>query len=91
MKMPIYLNKLTYEIRKYTKRKNIITLSDKVNTNTSDEICLGNTVEILNNPIYNSYTLNKLNVKNTKGLGCEIKIVEVKTLTQHGFTNDRFI
>lgn len=88
--MTIYFNRVTYEIRNYTKRKNVIVLSDKVNLNTCNEICIGNTIEVLNNLIYNSYLLNRINKKHTKGLGCTIKIVEVHTVTEHGLTNDRF-
>lgn len=88
--MPIYFNSLTYEVRQYGKRKNEIVLTDKVSVKTSREVCLGNTLEMLNDTEFNSYLVEGLKIRNGKSLGCEIKITNVEPISQCGYTTNRF-
>ena len=90
MKMPIFLNKIHYHVRKYTKRQGVVSLSEKFTLNIKEEVCLGDSIEVLNNTVYNKSLLEKLTRYHFKGLGCEIEIVKVEPVVQCGFTNDRF-
>jgi hypothetical protein len=57
---------------------------------SSREVSIGNTIEILNNPKYNSNMLNRLKREHKKRTGCEVKIIYVEPISQCGYTNNRF-
>ena len=88
--IPIYLNNLTYHVKQYGKRKGEIVIIDKVLVKTSIEICLGNTLDMLNNTEFNKYLIGRLKINNKKLLGCEIKIINVEPICQCGYTTKRF-
>jgi|21_taG_2_1085346.scaffolds.fasta_scaffold24721_3 squalene cyclase len=88
--MPIYFSSVTYNIRHYGKRKGKKILLDKINTKTTNEVHIGNTVELLNNKKYNNRLLNSLKIENEKNQGCELTIINVEPIVQCGFTNYRF-
>jgi len=88
--VPIYFNALTYQVRQYGKRKSEIVLIDKVSVKTSREICLGNTLDMLNDPELNEYLIGRLKTSSGKSLGCEVKITNVEPISQCGYTTKRF-
>mgnify|MGYP007032519165 CR=1 FL=1 len=90
--MPIYLNTLTYIVKPYGKRKGQTVLLEerRHTTRTSREVCIGNTLELVNDKMYNSYILGKLQRENKKTQGCEIEIIEVQPISQCGYTTKRF-
>lgn len=89
-KMPICFNKLTYEIRYYGRRKGQTVLIDKAYTKTSREVCIGDTLELLNDSRYNTNLMTRLKDENKKTQGCEIKIISLEKITQCGYTQPRF-
>jgi hypothetical protein len=90
MKMPIYFNELTYEIRQYGKRRGIKILLDKKIIKTSREVSIGCDIPTLNNRKFNNRLLNALSETNGKSQGCVIKITNVEPIVQCGYTNNRF-
>ena len=54
------------------------------------DLFIGNTIELLNDPKYNSNTLKRLKREHGKRTGCEINITFVEPIAQCGYTNDRF-
>lgn len=77
-------------MRYYGKKQGLTVLKEKCEEHSSREVCIGNTIELLNNPKYNSNTLNRLRREHKKRMGCEIKIINVESIVQCGYTNDRF-
>ena len=65
-------------------------MQNKYLERTSNEVCVGNTIEEISDMEYNSNLINNLKDKFGKSLGCEIKIVNVDLLTFHGYTTNRF-
>lgn len=57
---------------------------------TSKEICIGDSVEILNNRKYNNNLIKRLHMENKGRLGCEIEITEVAPISQHGYSMVNF-
>ncbi len=88
--MPICFNKLTYEIRYYGKRRGERVLLDKVYKKTSREVCIGKTLELVNDSRYNANLMTRLRSSNQKTQGCEIKIISLENISQCGFTQPRF-
>ena len=89
-KMPIYLCVLKYKVKYYGKRKKEVVLLDKFDTKFSREVCLGNTLDVVNNKKYNEYMISRLENENAKSFGCEIEITSVEPVVQLGYTNNRF-
>jgi hypothetical protein len=77
-------------VRYYGKKQGLTVLKEKCEEHSSREVTIGDTIDILNNPIYNSNMLNRLKREHKKRMGCEIKIIDVAPITQCGYTNDRF-
>tara|TARA_R110002012_G_scaffold2179_1_gene10415 strand:- start:3510 stop:3806 length:297 start_codon:yes stop_codon:yes gene_type:complete len=88
--MPIYYSNVTYEIQHYGKKKGKKVLLDKKQTKTTNEVHIGNTVEMLNNKKYNNRLLNSLIIENEKSQGCRLIITKIEPIVQCGFTNYRF-
>lgn len=89
-KMPICFNKVTYEIRYYGKRKGEKVLIDKPHKKTTREVCIGDTLELLNDSRYNVNLMTRLKSNNQKTQGCEIKIISLEKIAQCGYTQPRF-
>tara|TARA_R100000988_G_C3974464_1_gene153306 strand:+ start:200 stop:496 length:297 start_codon:yes stop_codon:yes gene_type:complete len=89
-KMPIYFSSVTYDIKHYGKKKGKKVLLDKKQTKTTNEVHIGNTVELANDRKYNNRLLNSLTIENEKNQGCELTITNVEPIVQCGFTNYRF-
>ncbi len=53
---------------------------------TSREICIGDTVDILNDRKYNNNLMKRLYMENKGRMGCEIEITEVAPISQHGYS-----
>jgi hypothetical protein len=90
MKMPIFYNLVKYQVRHYGKKKGQTVLKEKHSEHSSKEVSIGDTIELLNNPIYNNNMLNRLKLKHGKRMGCEVKVIDVAPITQCGYSNDRF-
>ena len=88
--MPIYLNKLTFKLKNYSLRKGVLYLQKKSKIYNIEKVCIGNTIEILNNPKYNNYMMRSLKFKYGKSHGCEIEITNVEEISYHGQTNQKF-
>ena len=77
-------------MRHYGKRKGQTVLKEKCSEHNSREVSIGDTIELLNNPIYNNNMLKRLKQEHGKSLGCEIKVIDVTPIAQCGYSNDRF-
>ena len=88
--MPIFLNLLSYKVRRYSKRKGELILQKKEEVFTSEEICIGNTIEDVSNPKYNQYLRKRLEVRHSKTYGVEVYFISIKPLVQCGNTTKRF-
>ena len=78
-------------MRNYSRKKKELCLQKKVHKISSEEICIGNDIEIINNPRYNLYLHNRLKYKyGHKTNGCEIEITEVKPISEHGYSLQKF-
>jgi hypothetical protein len=89
--MEIHFNEITYTVTPYGKRKGEkVLLDNKFKNKTERHVCIGNTLEVLKNPKYNSNLHARLLDGYTKALGCEIKIIGVTPISTHGLTNKRF-
>ena len=65
-------------------------MKEKCEEHSSREVCIGNTIELLNDTKYNGRLLNALKREHKKRTGCEINITFVEPIAQCGYTNDRF-
>ena len=89
--MEIHLNEITYNVIPYGKRNGeIVLLEKKTTTKVERYVCIGDELETIVNPKYNSNLHEKLQQLYTKGSGCKVEITHVKSLSNHGFTNPRF-
>jgi hypothetical protein len=88
--MPIYYNKLTLRLRNYSIKKGELYLSKKSQQQTIESVCIGNTLETLNNKKYNSSLMKRLKERLCKKNGCEIEITKVETISHHGNTVQKF-
>ena len=77
-------------MRYYGKRRGQTVLKEKCEVHSSREVSIGDSVELLNNPVYNSNMLNRLKTEHQKREGCEIKVINVAPIAQCGYTNNRF-
>lgn len=88
--MPIFLNSIEYTVRRYTSRKGELVLQDKAEKFKSEEVCIGNTIEEINNPKYNDYLKRRLEAKHSKTYGAEVYFDSVEPIVQCGNTTKRF-
>tara|TARA_R100001369_G_scaffold88466_2_gene125048 strand:+ start:214 stop:507 length:294 start_codon:yes stop_codon:yes gene_type:complete len=87
----IYLNTITYKVIPYGKRNGVKVLLDKKYIlKTERHISIGKTIEDLKDTMYNDTLHKKLHNSNSTKTGCEIEIIEVVPISDHGFTNARF-
>tara|TARA_R100001244_G_C5151732_1_gene129733 strand:- start:5 stop:295 length:291 start_codon:yes stop_codon:yes gene_type:complete len=89
-KMPIFLNKVTFKVTRYGIKKGIQVLQKKHTIQSSNEVCIGNNLETINNPIYNEYLRGRLESKYAKTNGCIIEFISVEEINQCGYTTKRF-
>lgn len=61
-------------------------MRDNYSERTSKQICIGDTVEIVNNKKYNNNLHKRLHMENKGRLGCEIEIIDVAPISQHGYS-----
>jgi hypothetical protein len=45
---------------------------------------------MLNNETYNAHILGSIAEEHGKSYGCKIEVIEVKKISNHGFTSKRF-
>ena len=89
--MEIHLNEITYNVIPYGKRNGqTVLLENKTTTRVERYVCIGDELNIINDPKYNSNLLNTLKNLYSKGSGNKIEIIKSQSLSQHGFTNHRF-
>ena len=65
-------------------------LSKKHKTINIEKCCIGDTVDMLNNETYNAHILGSIAEEHGKSYGCKIEVIEVKKISNHGFTSKRF-
>jgi|3_EtaG_2_1085321.scaffolds.fasta_scaffold13375_3 hypothetical protein len=87
---PIFLSQITYSVRRYASRRGEIVLQKKVETFTSDEVCVGGTLEDCQNKKYNSYLIGRLRIRHSKTYSCEVEILNAIPIVQCGMTTKRF-
>jgi cAMP phosphodiesterase len=87
---PIYFLNLTYEVKKYIKKRGEIILSTVFTTKKSREVCIGKTIDILNNKYWNANLMSRLTRDNQGKYGCEINIVSFDVISELGTTTKRF-
>lgn len=87
---PIYLLNLNYTVRKYVMRKGKITLQPEDVNFSSIRVCIGNSIDILNDTYWNANLFSRL-ISDHKGKhGCEIKIKSFDVISELGLTTNRF-
>ena len=88
---PIYFLRITYSITKFVKKKDLLVLENKNKYKSSDVICIGNTLEILNNKYWNPILLSRLEQENTSNRGVKVKVTTIhEELSYNGLTIKRF-
>tara|TARA_R110001592_G_scaffold145090_1_gene368579 strand:+ start:426 stop:722 length:297 start_codon:yes stop_codon:yes gene_type:complete len=87
---PIYFLNLTYEVKKYIKKRGEIILSTVFTTKKSREVCIGKTIDILNNKYWNANLMSRLTRNNQGKYSCEINIVSFDVISELGLTTKRF-
>ena len=88
---PIYLLRISYTVKRYFMRNKKLELQHSTVFNTSDEICIGNSVDILNNKYWNKNLLSRLEKDNQSKNGIELKVYAIyKELSANGYTTKRF-
>jgi len=90
MKMQIHLNELTYKVTRYASLKGEIKLQKKFAIVKTTEICIGSSLDEINDVKYNQYLKERLSTTNSKSYGCIIEFISVNSKHFCGYTNDRF-
>jgi len=88
--MNMYLCRVDYTYQKYRRAAKEVVLNNKTQKSHSEEVCIGNTIELLNDPRYNQYLMGRLGTSHSGTLGSKIVITKVTELIKLGLTNDRF-
>jgi len=65
-------------------------LSKKHKTINIEKCCVGDTLEVLNNKMYNEHMLEGVASEYGKTNGCLVEIIKVQKISNHGFTSKRF-
>ncbi|MAY52266.1 MAG: hypothetical protein CMC75_03260 [Flavobacteriaceae bacterium] len=81
---------MTYEVRKYIKKRGEIILSTSFVTKKSREVCISKSLDILNDNYWNANLLSRLNREQAGKHGCEIKIKSFDVISELGLTTNRF-
>lgn len=87
---PIYFLNLDYIVKKYVMKRGSLTLQPEGILFSSREVCIGNSIDILNNTYWNANLLSRLNSEHTGKHGCEIKIKSFDVISELGLTTNRF-
>tara|TARA_R110002073_G_scaffold222_1_gene2783 strand:- start:81 stop:377 length:297 start_codon:yes stop_codon:yes gene_type:complete len=88
---PIYYLLISYSMKKYVTKNKKIVLQTSTHHTVTDVICIGNTVEILNDSYWNKGLLSKLHGENKSKNGCVIEVSIVgEELAMCGYTTKRF-
>lgn len=87
---PINFLNLTYEVKKNINKRGEIILSTSSITKQSREVCIGKSLDILNDKYWNGNLLSRLLKDNESKHGCEIKIISFDVISELGFTTKRF-
>ena len=88
---PIYFLSITYTVKRYFMRNKKLELQHSTVFHTSDEVCIGNTVDVLNNEYWNRNLLNRLKKNHQSKNGIELEVYAVhKELSSNGYTTERF-
>ena len=90
MRMNMYLCRVDYTYQKYRRAAKEVVLNNKTQKSYSEEVCIGNTIELLNDPRYNQYLMGRLGASHSGALGSKIVITKVTEMVKLGLTNDRF-
>lgn len=86
----MYLCRIDYTYQKYRRAAKEIVLNNKTQESHSEEVCIGNTIKLLNDPRYNEYLMGRLAANQAGSLGSKIVITKVTEIIKLGLTNDRF-
>lgn len=77
-------------MQNYSRKKKELVMQRKIHYLSSEEICIGSTLEIIKDPVYNKNMHKRLKEKfGHKTNGCEIEITEVSHISNHGRTLPR--
>ena len=88
---PIYYLRITYAATKVVKKNNKLVLDSKKKYRSADVVCIGNTLEILNDRYWNPNLLSRLEQENVSKRGVEIEITAIhEELAYTGLTIKRF-
>mgnify|MGYP003627506407 FL=1 len=88
---PIYFLAIGYSLKKYITKNKKIVLQTSTHHAVTEVVCIGNTVEILNDEYWNKGLLSKLYQDNKSKNGCVIKVAIVhEELAMCGYTTKRF-
>lgn len=88
---PIFFLCIGYSVKKYVSKNKKIVLETGTSFKTSNVVCIGNTVEVLNDEYWNSNLLSKLHEDNKSKHGCVIKVTMIhEELSVNGCTTQRF-
>jgi|TARA_R110002074_G_scaffold400816_2_gene597131 hypothetical protein len=88
---PIYYLRITYTATKFVKKNDSLVLDNKKKYRSADVVCIGNTLEILNDRYWNPNLLSRLEQENINKRGVEIKITTIhEELAYTGMTIKRF-
>lgn len=88
--MNIYLCRIEYTYQKYRRAANLVVLNNKTQKAWSEEVCIGNTIEQINDSRYNKYLMERIGMHNSSKLGSKIAITKVTEIAKLGLTNNRF-
>lgn len=87
---PIFFLELNYTVKKYVMRKGKITLQPESVNFLSKEVCIGNSIDILNDTYWNANLFSRLISEHKGKHGCEIKIKSFDVISELGLTTNRF-
>lgn len=88
---PIYFLCIGYSIKKYVSKNKKIVLEKSTSWRIGNVVCIGNTVEMLNDEYWNNNLLSKLHEDNKSKHGCVIKVTMIhEELSANGYTTKRF-
>jgi len=71
-------------------KKGKVTLKPEGILITSREVCIGNSIDILNDKYWNANLFSRLYSEHTGKHGCEIKIESFDVISELGLTTNRF-
>jgi len=87
---PINFLNLTYEVRKNIKKNKKIIQSTSFIVRRSREVCIGKSLDILNDKYWNANLMSRLYRDNEGKHGCVINIISFDVISELGYTTNRF-